>query len=341
LTQPIPLPEIPAFKTSTLSNVFKVKIPDVPSPTKPGPYSSKAIFRPELSLLNRQFEQCTYTIEVDVKYPVKLVNISGSKQMGRGDKGTFRVGVRNVSTRTYCDPTDKDTEVLVRFYFTEYLQAVDGQTVPDSKETFVEVKVDKQIHSGDTAFVEANANLLSEAPLFHRIPWRAELFLRKILIEFKNSTTRVAPIYNSSNTSGDVLLFTGPSISRDEYLAWAKVCRSKYISTCNSSHALSLDITLTPPFFFYLPKIFDALALKVDLWDIEHEKGVSINSRTKQPHTGWKGRYTGKMIVFPMGNPLDAALLEGDDVLAHFTAVEKVDQLIGEDKAGSRKVSKM
>ena len=52
-------------------------------------------------------------------------------------------------------------------------------------------------------------------------------------------------------------------------------------------------------------RIFAAFDLSVDLWDVDGNFGISVDTRTNARHAvSWFGRHVGRLLVFPAHSDL-------------------------------------
>ena len=94
----------------------------------------------------------------------------------------------------------------------------------------------------------------------------------------------MSPFYIPKEPPADVLLVTGPSVSRKEFVVWQS--------------------------------ILETLEVTADFWDTSRYNGLSLDSQTEARHPiTWEGRYTGRVIVHPHCN---LQLLLGIDIARHF-----------------------
>jgi hypothetical protein len=78
----------------------------------------------------------------------------------------------------------------------------------------------------------------------------------------------VSPIYAPRafrTRSADVLFFTSPMITRREFLSWSR--------------------------------LFEAVNLEVDYWDIERYEGISFDTKKQRHELSWIGRYVTATIL--------------------------------------------
>ena len=274
--------------------LFKGRVVDQPPPNSPGPFSSSVQFCSRIEILGRPFEKSFHFRKLDVQYPVKLAHIRSSESLGRGEISFINIGIQNISTLPYGKCPKSGGTVIVQLHFDcRIIQIASAHIdmknvpyrvyanpeIPDS--TFVEVQ---EISPKSTINLQVTIQMDTNAELFDRCMWQADLILRGKLIEYGQSQIRVSPIYIPLDPPADILFVTSQTITRKQFVLWQR--------------------------------LFTTIQARVDYWDVDKHNGLSIDSHTQTEHANtWKGRYTGKMILYPYCN---LQTLRSVDLVKHF-----------------------
>ena len=273
---------------------FYGRIFDQPPPSEPGPFVSSAQFATRVELLGRPFMKSYLLQELPVQYPVKLVSLRCNENMGRGEVNIFEIDVHNISSMPYGTCAQSGGEVTLQLHLDARLAPVGFASIATENPPYM-VTYDRsardslyvQIHEippGKMVTVQIVVQMDCQAELFERCYWQADLCLRGKLIEYNFQNIRVSPFYIPKEPPADVLLVTGPSVSRKEFVFWQS--------------------------------ILETLEVTADFWDISRYNGLSLDSQTNARHpVTWEGRYTGRVIVYPHCN---LQLLLGIDIARHF-----------------------
>lgn len=282
-----PIPELLPGQSLTMGQTFQLKIADVPLPTEPGPLNTQFTFNTNATLLKRQFLKCGVIFGVDIAWPLKIASIASPTQMARKEVRPFLITIDNTSLITYAESPETEASVVLSFepgLIPQDPRAVGSPGQPWTLELPLAILPSKsqQVISVDVMCWEGSE-------FFNRNGWKAELRLRKRLIEFSVQKVRTAPDWNQdfADIPQDVIMFTAEHISLADYLAWK-------------------SITST-------------LKLGLWMWDSERYRGISADGSTGEPHgpNSWR-QVTGKAaIVFP-SNPNGPQGLNFADVVAHF-----------------------
>ena len=289
------------FPTQLLPNqeivipiTFYGRIFDQPPPSKPGPFVSSAKFATRVELLGRPFIKSHLTETFAVQYPVKLDSIRCNENMGRGEVNLFEIDVRNVSSMPYGDCAKSGGSVTLRLHLDARLIPV-GPASPASQSPPYTITYDHSVRDsvcirmheippGKVVTVQVAVQIESQAELFERCYWQADLCLRGKVIEYNFQNIRVSPFYIPTDPPADMLLITGPEISRKEFVFWQR--------------------------------ILETLEVTVDFWDVSRYNGLSFDFQTNTQHpVTWEGRYAGRTIVYPHCN---LKFLSGMDIARHF-----------------------
>ena len=211
--------------------------------------------------------------------------------LGPGEVGTFEIGIQNISRLPYGGCEGSGGKVVLQVHFDQRIVPVatanvglspvpytvtHDPTVRDS--TYIQMH---EIPPGQTVNVNVIVQMDSQAELFDHCLWQVDVYLRGKLIEYNFQKIRISPIYAPSDPAADVLMVTGSSISRREFVFWQH--------------------------------ILDGLNVSVDFWDTGHYHGFSATNARHE--VTWEGRYSGKMILFPHA---DLQMLHGIDIAHHF-----------------------
>ena len=273
---------------------FHGRINDLPPPNQPGHKNLTAEFCTRIELLGRPFEKSYLKQKLTVQYPVQLGSLSCRENMGRGEISAIKIEVENISRVAYGSCKGSGGKVVLHMHFDSRLLPVGVADVGQTDIPY-EVTYDPSIQDSmyielleippkDKICVTLMIQMESRAELFHRCHWQADLYLRGKLIEYNHQVIRVTPTYDAQKPPADALLVTSTVITRKEFVFW--------------QHILEL------------------LDISVDFWDTTRYHGLSVDSRTEKPHdNSWRGRYAGKMILYPHCN---LKLLQGEDIAEHF-----------------------
>ena len=277
-----------------IPNAFHGRIFDQPPPSEPGPFVSSATFATRVELLGRSFLQSRLVQTIAVQYPVQLASIRCNENMGRGEVNLFEIDVRNISSLPYGKCPRSGGSVTLRLHLDARLIPV-GPASPAAQSPPYTVTYDHsardslcvQMHEiapGKVVTVQVAVQMESQAELFERCYWQADLCLRGKVIEYNFQNIRVSPFYIPTDPPADMLLITGPEISRKEFVFWQR--------------------------------ILETLEVTVDFWDVSHYNGLSFDFQTNTQHpVTWEGRYAGRTIVYPHCN---LQFLLGIDIACHF-----------------------
>ena len=284
-------------KKFTIPTAFKGRLCDQPSPNTPGPFVSSVDFCPRIELLGRPFEKSFHFRKLTVQYPVKLAYLKCLESLGKGEVSTINIGIQNISSLPYGNCAKSGGTVLVQLHFDHRLTPIGSacanittqdvpyrvfhdREAPDS--TFIEVS---ELKSHATVNLQVTIQMDSNAELFDRCIWQADLYLRGKLIEYNHAQIRVSPFYVPHEPTADVLFITSDNITRKEFVYWQW--------------------------------LFESLQLTVDFWDTNKYSGLSVDSRTNAEHKmSWKGRYDGKLILYPY---CDLQKLHSIDIVRHLS----------------------
>ena len=143
-----------------------------------------------------------------------------------------------------------------------------------------------------TISIEIAVQVCTKGELFDRLLWQADLYLRDKLIEYNFEKIRVSPFYVPQEPPADILMITHSGINRKAFIFWQM--------------------------------LFQNLNVTVDFWDTDRHNGLSVDKATQQRHgITWVGRYTGKLIVYPLCN---LQLLQPFDMACHFTGLDLLEE---------------
>lgn len=277
---------------------FHGRICDLPPPNSQGRQTTKAEFQMKIDVLGRALDHPPLKCEVTVQYPVQLGRLVCPENMTRGEVSTIFVEVANISELFYGRTAGGHSDIVLNIHldarilllgavssdsdFTPCIITYDPN-VPDSM--YVELP---ELPPKKTVTIEVAVQMESQAELFDRCLWQADLYLRGKLIEYNFQHIRVSAAYSPHGAPADLLLVTSEAILRKEFLLWQH--------------------------------IFALLETSVDFWDMTRHHGFSIDSRTGAPHANsWRGRYTGKAILYPH---CDLELISEGDIVRHFHGEE-------------------
>ena len=295
--------------THVIPVTYYGRIFDQPPPNVPGPFVSKAYFKPRAELLGRPFEKSFLAKELVVQYPVKLEYLRCSENLGRGEVSVLEIGVQNISTLAYGDCQGSGGKVSLQLHLDARLIPVGSADIGFNSVPYtvtydptVRDSMYIQIHEippQQTVNVQITIQMESRAELFDRCFWQADLYLRDKLIEYNFEKVRVTPFYTPSDPVADVLMITNEHITRKEFVFWQKILETMNVS--------------------------------VDFWDTTRYNGLSVDKSTNTRHqVSWEGKYLGKMILHPHCQ-LD--LLYGVDVPRHFHGTDYRDNVLKEQQS--------
>ena len=270
------------------------KIFDQPPPNVPGPFVSAAEFHPRIEMRGRPFEKSFLHQKLVVQYPIKVAFLKCSENLGRGEVDTLEIGLKNISGLPYGDCPGSGGSVGLKIRLDARLIPVGsaniGMTALPYTVTYdpnVRDSMYVRIHEilpSSTITVQIAVQMESSAELFDRCHWEADLYLRDKLIEYNFGEICVSSAYHPSCPPADVLLITNQHTSRREFVFWQR--------------------------------ILENMGANVDFWDIQRYNGLSVDSQTGLPHAvTWKGRYGGKMILFPH---CELQVFAPNDIVHHF-----------------------
>ena len=280
---------------------FHGRLRDLPPPISPGPQSAKVEFETRIELLGRAFPQCSVKHELTIQYPVQLGCLLSPENLARGEIYPIGIEIRNISSLPYGSSSSICGNIVLQLHLDPRLVPLGPPTtrssypyvvtydpsIPDS--LYIEVLV---VPPNETVNVQVMVQMEEQAELFELCPWQVDLFFREKLIEYNHQKIRVSPSYFPDKAPADVLFVTNEAVSRKEFVLWNR--------------------------------IFGMLDISVDTWDVAHNHGFSVDSTTGNHHTNsWRGRYTGKMILFPH---CDLDQISLDDMVQHFSN-EKLESL--------------
>ena len=277
-----------------IPTTFHGRIFDQPPPSEPGPFVSSAQFATRVELLGRRFVKSYLVQDLPVQYPVKLASLRCNENMGRGEVILLEIDVHNVSSMPYGMCAQSGGEVTLQLHLDARLAPVGFASIaaksPPYTVTYDRSAQDSlhvQMHEippGKVTTVQIAVQMDSQAELFERCYWQADLCLRGKIIEYNFQKVRVSPFYIPKEPPADVFLVTGPSVSRKEFVFWQR--------------------------------ILETLEVTADFWDTSRYNGLSLDSQTNARHpVTWEGRYTGRVIVYPHCN---LQFLLGIDIARHF-----------------------
>ena len=281
------IPNLAPGAVMVLSQVFRMKLGDVPLPTEPGPLATKFNFNTDASLLKRQFLKSAVTFGVDIAWPIFIQSIASPTQMARKETRPFLVTISNKSLIPYAMSPETSASIVLNFE--SGLIPNDTRAIgAPGKPWLLEIPL-AQIDPAGSVTVSVDVTCWDGSEFFDRTPWRADLILRGRLIEFSTQEVRTCPDWyeNFADVPQDVIMFTADHITLRDYLAWKSIC-----------HTLKLGLWM---------------------WDSERYRGISQDASTGQPHgpQSWRGVAPGACIVFP-SNPNGPQGMNFADIIAHF-----------------------
>ena len=304
------VPELLPDQSFVIPVTYHGRIFDQPSPNAPGPFVSSAEFHPRIELLGRPFEKSFLHQKRTVQYPVKLAHLKCNENMGQGEVSVLEIGVQNISRMPYGDGPDSGGKVALQIHLDARIIPI-GCISADVKSAMYTVTFDSQCR--DSMFVQLHkippektisvqivVQMESQAELFDRCLWQADLYLRDKLIEYNFKEIRVAPIYIPEKNDADALMITNQRISRKEFVLWQR--------------------------------LLEVLNVKINFWDVDRYHGLSVDNRSKARHpASWQGQYSGKLILYPH---CDLHLLFTSDMVSHFHGPEYAKGQLEEKESG-------
>ena len=286
--------ELPPNEEYILPVTFHGRIFDQPPPSEPGPFMSSAEFTTRVELLGRPFENSRRVKPLAVQYPVKLASLRCNENMGRGEVNVFEIDVHNISSMPYGKCTRSGGSVSLNLHLDARLVPVGFASTAVNSPPYT-VTYDHSVRDGlhvqiheiapkSVVTIQIAVQMDSQAELFERCYWQADLCLRGKVIEYNFQKIRVSPFYIPTNPPADVLLITGPAVSRKEFVFWQR--------------------------------ILETLEVTADFWDTSRYNGLSFDFQTNTQHpVTWEGQYTGRTILYPHCN---LKYLLANDIARHF-----------------------
>ena len=292
------LPEMKPNEKFVVPTTFYGRIFDRPSPNEPGPQVSSAEFSTRVDMLGRPFVKSFHKRPLRVEYPVKLAQMRCKENLGRGEVALLEVDVQNISSLPYGSCTHSGGEVTLQLHLDARLTPVgcSNVAIPEVPYTvtYDPTALDslhihmKEIPPKGSVTVQIAVQMDSQAELFQRCFWQADLFLREKLIEYNHTKIRVSPFYIPKDPPGDVLVITDENITREEFVFWQRILETMNVTT--------------------------------DFWDTTRYSGLSVDMQTNTRHpVTWEGRYKGRLILYPHCN---LHMLYGVDIARHFHGSE-------------------
>ena len=267
---------------------LRLQVRDFPTSLRPGPLQEKAVVSSCIRLRGRSFLESITASEVTVQWPLRFHAFEAPRQLARADKHQLVVWVRSISPLT-CYGSDHGSEVTVCWQLVPDLKPTKGGVVIDN----IEYREDVIINEGTVTMKIRNIKPKSsvqlwvevqvspDAKLYERLEWSTSLMLRDRVIEYGGHDVVVSCAFNPSKPPGDVLLFTGSHMSREECLAWEAM--------------------------------FGFLGMHLDIWDFDYYKALN-----HKPPLSWTGRYNNKLLIFHFGGKTSLEDLSILDLLIHF-----------------------
>ena len=295
------LPEIQPGKSFKVPTTFYGRINDQPPPLTAAPLETKADFESRVELLGRSFSNSFLSRQLQVRYPVKLKQLRCNENVGRGEVTIISIQIENVSSKPYGSCQGSAGRVGVQIHMDARLIPVAYGSYTDEKLPYI---ITHDATKRDSLYIEISrilpketltlyvaVQIDSEAELFDRCQWQANLCLRGKVIEYNFEKIRISPIYVQREPPGDILMVTGPDITLAAFNLWQRM--------------------------------FQILGVTVDFWDTTRYQGFSEDSSTKSCHSvTWVGRYHGRLILYPYCN---LPFLRGSHIIHHFHG-EKVER---------------
>lgn len=291
------LPEIKSQGSFKVPITFYGRINDQPPPLKPGPLKANFTFESRVDLLGRCFSNSfrkPHSRPLPVQYPVKLKQLRCNENVGRGEVTIITVQIENISSKPYGSCEGAAGKVGVQVHMDARLIPVAYGSYKDEKLPYIvtydpnkrdSLYIDvSRILPKETLTMHLAVQIDSEAELFDRCQWQADLCLRGKVIEYNFEKIRISPIYVQREPRGDILMVTGPDISLAAFNLWQRM--------------------------------FEILGVTVDYWDTARHQGFSEDSSTKSCHTAaWVGHYHGRLILYPYCH---LPFLRGSHIIHHF-----------------------
>ena len=240
------LPEIPPMTSITVSEEFKGRIFDQPTPNQPGSFTGEASFSPQIELLGRPFDN-SLTHSLEVAYPVRLNFALSSKDVSIGEISVLEVGVENTSTVSFGSASGCQGTACVRLHLDSHLIPLGIQpTLPEAGEPeegergeafsfqvthnpniqdSVWVKI-RELQPGASLTIPIAFLMDPSAHLCDTYVWQAALYYKGKHVEYLTQEVRVTPAYtppSSPSSLGDVLMVTNEMISSAEFVLWQKI----------------------------------------------------------------------------------------------------------------------
>lgn len=282
-----PIPEILPGQTLVLQHTFKLKLADVAPPTAPGPLNTRFTFNSNATLLKRQFMKCGVIFGVNVAWPINIASIASPTQMARKEVRPFLVTIENKSLIPYA--AGPETEACVILKFEPGLIPQDPRAVGAIGQPWTLELPILPLAPQTTQTLSVDVMCWEGSEFFNRNGWKAELLLRRRLIEYSEQQVRTCPDWNQdfADVAQDVIMFTAEHIQLADYLAWKTICNT--------------------------------LKLGLWMWDSERFKGISQDGSTQEPHgpSSWRQAAANACIVFP-SNPNGPQGMNFADIVAHF-----------------------
>ena len=288
------LQEILPGKSFKVPITFYGRINDQPPPLTADLLKTKADFESRVELLGRSFSNSFHSKQLQVQYPVKLTQLQCNENVGRSEVTIIGIQIENISTKPYGTCQGSAGKVGVQVHIDARLIPVAYGNYKDEKLPYI---VSYDPIKRDSLYIEVSCippkqtltmyiavQVDSEAELFDRCQWQADLCLRGKVIEYKFEKIRISPIYVQREPPGDILMVTGPDISLAAFNLWQRM--------------------------------FQILGVTVDYWDTSRHHGFSEDCSTKSCHSvTWVGRYHGRLILYPYCH---LPFLRGLHIIHHF-----------------------
>ncbi|KAL5483747.1 hypothetical protein EMCRGX_G020158, partial [Ephydatia muelleri] len=283
------LPTIQPGQTFEIPVTYYGRIFDQPPPNVPGPFVSSAEFHPRIEMLGRPFEKSFLQQTLVVQYPIKTAFLRCRENLGRGEVDVLEIGLQNISGLPYGDCPGSGGTVGLQIHLDARLIPVGSSSVSTTYSVTYDPSIRDSLYvrvheilPGKTMKVEIAVQMESCAELFDQCHWEADLYLRDKLIEYNFGKMCVSSTYHPS--LADVLFITSQYTTQKEFIFWRH--------------------------------LLENMGASVDFWDIQRYNGLSLDSQTGLPHpVSWKGRYEGKMILFPH---CDLEVFAPNDIIHHF-----------------------
>ena len=288
------LQEVLPGKSFKVPITFYGRINDQPPPLTADLLETRADFESRVELLGRSFSNSFHSKQLRVQYPVKLKQLQCNENVGRSEVTIISIQIENISTKPYGACQGSAGKVGVQVHMDARLIPVAYGSYKDEKLPYI---VSYDPIKRDSVYIEVSCippkqtltmyiavQIDSEAELFDRCQWQADLCLRGKVIEYKFEKIRISPIYVQREPPGDILMVTGPDISLAAFNLWQRM--------------------------------FHILGVTVDFWDTTRHHGFSEDCSTKSCHSiTWVGRYHGRLILYPYCH---LPFLRGSHIIHHF-----------------------